>query len=169
MKVAILAVTLLITACNQSSSAKKSADTLPQQLISADILPGQAAVKKLQDSLDTVNRITETSSLNKAYVSLHKGDSTIVLKANIRLDHRIFGYARPDTNAERVLLLSVFTNDVQGNPFRCRLGAYYETDEMKDFYLKYLGSEGAFIKAIAIDSSNNGVPVYFEKKWVDVK
>ncbi|AHF16345.1 hypothetical protein NIASO_16665 [Niabella soli DSM 19437] len=155
--------------CNQTGSTKKSADTLAQPLPPTDSLPARPAVKKLQDSLDAVNRVTGTGGLNKAFVSLKNGDSTITLHSNIRQDHRIFGYARPDTNAERLLLFSVFTNDVQGNPFKCRLGSYYETSELKGFHLKYLGTEDSFIKAMAIDSSNNRTPVYFEKKWIDVE
>jgi len=88
------------------------------------------------------------------------------LTANIRKDHRILGYSKPNTKSERILLISVFTNDVENNPFGCRLGSYYGTGGMKDMTLKYKETLGKFIKAIAIGNSNNKTVIYFEKKWI---
>jgi hypothetical protein len=85
----------------------------------------------------------------------------------MRKDHRIFGYAKPDTKSERLLLISVFTNDVENNPFGCKLGSYYDTSGMDDITLKYKETLGKFIKAVAIDKSNNKTDIYFEKKWIE--
>ncbi|MBC7947777.1 MAG: amidohydrolase family protein [Chitinophagaceae bacterium] len=120
------------------------------------------------DSIDRANQEMVRSSGNdvtKAHVSLQ--DSLIDLSANIRKDHRIFGYAHPDVKSERIFLLSVFTNDVENNPFNCRLGAYYDTRGMKDLTLKYMASVGEFVRAIAIDKSNKSTVLYFERKWIE--
>jgi hypothetical protein len=77
-----------------------------------------------------------------------------------------FGYANPDIKSERLLLISVFTNDVEKNPFGCKLGSYYDVGGMQNIKLKYLETAGNFIKAVAIDSSNNFTTLYFEKKWI---
>ena len=122
------------------------------------------------DSIDKVNNETVLASgddITKAFVSLKEGDSTIYLTANIRKDHRIFGYAKPDTKSERLLLLSVFTNDVENNPFCCRLGAYYDTGGMDELTLKYNSTTGNFVKATATDKTNKSTTIYFEKKWIE--
>jgi|SRR6478735_6241820 len=102
---------------------------------------------------------------NKAYVSL--SDSSISLRANMRLDHRFFGYEKPDTSSKRLLLLSIFTNDVKDNPFKCELGSYYDTYGLKEFSLKYVSTEEEFIKAEFINKSGEVTIVYFEKEWME--
>ena len=46
-------------------------------------------------------------TISKAMV---QSDSKILLHANIKKDHRIFGYQRPKLESKKVLLLSVFTD-----------------------------------------------------------
>lgn len=166
----LLTLTMLLSACGQGTAP---ADNLPMN--PPDTLPGpkESVVKPdqhnpLLDSIDRANQasvIASGDNITRAYVS--RQDSAINLRSNIRIDHRIFGYASPDTTAERLLLLSVFTNDVQNNPFGCKLGAYYDTGGMNDMHLKYLGTAGGFIKAAAINQSNEPTILYFEKKWVE--
>ncbi len=94
-------------------------------------------------------------------------DSTIFLKANIRRDHRIFGYAKPNLNSEKLILISVFTSDVKDNPFNCRFGAYYDTSGMDDMELKYVGLRGDFIEANIVQNDTISMPIYIEKIWLE--
>ena len=106
------------------------------------------------DSIDQANRESVVASgdyITKAFVFLRDGDSTINLIANIKKDHRIFGYAKPDIDSERLLLLSVFTNDVENNPFECKLGAYYDTYGMGELTLKCVSTTGNFVQSTAND------------------
>ena len=124
------------------------------------------------DSIEKANNksvIASGSNVTKAYIFLKNGDSTISLTANIRQDHRIFGYSRPDIKSKRLLLLSVFTDDVENNPFGCKLGSYYDTSRMDDLTLKYLETLENFVKAVAIDKTNHKTILYFEKKWIVIK
>lgn len=119
------------------------------------------------DSIDRENRASIIASgdlITKAYVSA--ADSIIYLTANMKMDHRIFGYARPDTTSQRLILLSIFTNDVENNPFQCTLGAYYDTAGMENIKLKFQAEEGNFIHALALENNQKSTPVYFEKKWI---
>ena len=94
-------------------------------------------------------------------------DSIISLKADIKRDHRIFGYMKPDTTSEKLLLLSIFTSDVVNNPYNCKLGAYYETNDMTGLQLKYLGMNGQFIKAAAFaKKSRQSTIFYFQRKSI---
>lgn len=136
-----------------------------------EIPKGNSLDKKVSKSTPENNAKGENYNdedyLTKATVSLSTGDSTIDLVANIRKDHRIFGYAKPDTNSERLLVLSVFTDDVENNRHKCRLGAYYQTSGMEDLRLKYILRTKDFIKAEAIDKSGGITPLYFEAKWIE--
>lgn len=164
MKQNVLAalVLVLLTACNQTDHATDTKNGVGHELA--------APVKNISklDSLDKANQakfIAEGDTL-KAFVYLKDGDSSIYVAFNKFKDHRFFGYSRPDLFSERLLLFSIYTSDVQGNPFGCRLGAYYD-DSQTPFRLKYLSRTKDFIKAVAIDSSNHSTELYFEKSWVE--
>ena len=106
-----------------------------------------------------------SSDINK--LSVAKSDSSLWLIARMQLDHRIFGYAKPDTNSQKLILLSIFTNDVKDNPYKCPFGSYYETSGMENIKLKFLEKKKWFIKAEIIENDSAKTPVYFLKKWVE--
>lgn len=102
--------------------------------------------------------------LGQATVS--QRDSSIILTANMKLDHKIFGYDKSDRNSQKIILISIFTNDVEGNPFKCPSGAYYQTSDMTNMELKYVSTEMQYIKANVIKTDNIQRTVYFDKKWI---
>lgn len=55
----------------------------------------------------------------------------------------LFGYVEKDINSEKAIAFSSFTEDIDGNPHDCILGAYYETEDIK---INYLGTEGNWVK-----------------------
>jgi len=155
----ILTSTILFFACGQSNQKTDSQVNTQTNVVFTKL-----------DSIEKVNNERIVASgvyITKAIVFLKEGDSTINLIANIRQDHRIFGYAKPDIKSERLLLLSVFTDDVENNPFGCKLGAYYETAGMDELTLKFISSNGNFVKAVAIDKTNKSTIIYFEKKVIE--
>lgn len=102
--------------------------------------------------------------VNKA--SINKNDSLIWLTVNMKRDHRMFGFEKPDVKSKRMILLSIFTNDVENNPFNCPYGSFYETSGMKNTILKFKENIGDFAK-IEIQKENLKAVVYFEKKWLE--
>lgn len=54
-----------------------------------------------------------------------------------------YGYETASTNSQKMICFSSFTADVENNPHKCSLGAYYTTDEIE---ITYLGTEGSFVK-----------------------
>lgn len=124
------------------------------------------------DSLDEANAkmvSTDASFLQKASIS--KTDSIIWVIANMKKDHRFYGYEQPDTNSTRVILFSIFTNDVEGNPFNLKYGSSYESNSsrMQGKRLKYIGTQGNFIKTQLRQESLEQIlaVLYFEKKWFE--
>lgn len=168
----ILALPFLLFACKKTDSISEIKPVVEKSDIPADTVKPPKPKRELTklDSISIANDESVRSAgnnLNKAFVYLKDGDSTIRLTANIRMDHRIFFYSQPDTKSEPLLLLSVFTNDVENNPFGLKLGAFYQTSGMENLTLKYNSTTGKFVKAYAIDNTNKSTPIYFEKKWIE--
>lgn len=115
----------------------------------------------------------DDANLEKIEVS--KKDGKMWITGNIRMDYRIIGYAQPDTSSKKMVLLSVFTKDVEGNPHECPYGSFYDSHGMSNSGLDliYIGDEGQFIKANVTEQNSlkgsesiRGL-VYIEKKWVE--
>jgi hypothetical protein len=102
--------------------------------------------------------------INKALIS--KNDSLIWLVANMKRDHRIFGFEKPNIKSKRIILLSIFTNDVENNPFNLPYGAFYDTTNMNGIELKFKENIGDFAR-IELLNKNAKEIVYFEKKWLE--
>lgn len=120
------------------------------------------------DSIDKENNSSVArSGKDITKLQVHLSDSSASLTANIRLDHRVFGYETPSTNSARKLLISVFTKDVQDNPFQCPLGAYYETSEMEGMEMRFAGTKNGFVKMRIIRENLPDETVYVLRKWVE--
>jgi hypothetical protein len=167
--IAIYGLCLLTYACGQSTPHKEQPQS-PQTVATVDKKDSNASAQSTTlDSIERANNESVTASgenITKAYVSA--SDKSITLSANMRQDHRVFGYEQPNVFSKRLLLLSVFTDDVENNPFECPLGAYYDTNGMDNanLSLKYVEKTGDFVKAVATDKTNKATIVYFEKKWI---
>jgi len=103
--------------------------------------------------------------INKATIS--KTDSIIRLNAVMRLDHKIVGYEKPNVKSRKMIMLSIFTSDVKDNPNHCPFGAYYDTTNMNGLSIKYLATQGNFIKAALLEDNQTKAIVYFEKNWME--
>lgn len=156
---------IVISACGQTNPKTSNQENIEQP----KTIQQTVELTKL-DSIEKAHNesvVASGDNITKAFVFLKGGDSTINLTANIRKDHRIFGYSAPDVKSERLLLLSVFTNDVENNPFGCKLGAYYDIGGIDQFTLKYISTTGNFIKTAATYKSNERLIIYFEKQWIE--
>ena len=101
--------------------------------------------------------------VNKLIIS--RKDSLIWITSSKYLDHRIFGYEKPNLNSKKMILISCFTADVKNNPFELPLGAYYELNI--NHKAKFLKNEKEFIVAKFILNEKDMENVYFEKKWIE--
>lgn len=99
----------------------------------------------------------------KGYVNLKT--KAFYLQSNIRLDHKFFGYAKPVLSSQKLILFSVFTNDVKDNPHKCSLGAYYETSGLpQGDNIEYMSSGKKFCKMKYVTMSGAETIFYFEKR-----
>ena len=83
------------------------------------------------------------------------------LTGNIKYDDKIFGYTSPDTNSKKLILFSVFTNDVKDNP-------YYETSNLKDGdKIEFVSVTKSFINLKYISSDKTIANFYTERKYIE--
>jgi hypothetical protein len=97
---------------------------------------------------------------------VNRNDSSVFITANMSLDHRIFGFAKPDINSRRLILYSVFTCDIENNPFHCILGSFYDTGDSASPVLKFKGMQGVFAEMTATQKEGNTTIIYVKKKWI---
>lgn len=155
---------LLFSSCGQTNSNHAIQPDTTRVSVQADSVL-QSRLTRL-DSIEQENSVTIANAgpdVNKAIIS--NLDSSIFIGQDKYMDHRIFGYERPDINSKKLILFSSFTKDVEGNPFRCPLGAFYSSDLMDDLTFKYLATEGQFVKAKLIHKGAETI-VYIERNWV---
>ena len=99
-------------------------------------------------NLPTINKAEKTF-----YLYMDKYDETPL----------IFGYDQPDVNSEKVICFSSFTEDVEHNPHKCIMGAYYETGEL---VFEYVETIGDFVKVKMIVGESTELFFYMEVKNV---
>jgi len=73
---------------------------------------------------DTYGQELDHDRLQQAII--FRSDNSVWLESDIKLDHRFFGYEKPDTTSGKLILFSVFTPDVEDNPYHCPLGLIME-------------------------------------------
>lgn len=84
------------------------------------------------------------------------------------LTYRHFGYEQPDTNSRKLMLISSFQDEVDGNPFHFPLGAYHQFEQMAEIKLKFISATPSFIKMKIIKGTDPQKTVYFKHKQIDV-
>jgi len=162
---ALPVIALLLLSCNNQPAPAVKTDTTRSL-----VTPVNAAATDKATALDSIDRANaetiknDGEHINTATVEI---DSSITVFAYMKMDHRLIGYEKPDIHSKRLILFSIFTNDVENNPFNCPYGSYYETSKAEDLSLKYTGDEGAFIKANIVRYDSLLSPVYFERKFVE--
>ncbi len=119
--------------------------------------------------LDSIN-IENNKSIIDSKENITKGyifnDSLFDIRADMKKDHRFFGYQKPNITSKKLILFSIFTNDIDGNPFKCELGSYYDMTDSEGLEIKYQKTQGDFIETIISNENGEKTIVYFEKKWI---
>lgn len=105
-----------------------------------------------------------SEEMSRAHV---EKDSSIWFTANINIDHRVFGYEKPDKSSRKLILFSVFTDDVKNNIFGCKYGAYYDTGGMDGLRLVYLSSINGFAQVALLRDDEELDKVYIDKRWFE--
>lgn len=142
---------------NQSVSTTKK-DTIFSKKVAPSV--ASKADKRIPKELPEM----EGNFIQRALINLKDGSITVY--ENIRANYRIFGYEAPDTNSKKLILFSVFTNDVKDNPYHCTYGAYYSSGVMQNMEMKYVKRKGNFIQAHLISNSEVVSPLFIHRKWV---
>jgi len=156
---------LFMSGCITDNDSKANLEKIDTAVTKMD--SSRLQVSAVQDTAKKQGYVPPKISMDAMQKAvIYKRDSSFHVYNNIRADYRIIGYELPDTNSAKMILFSVFTSDVQDNPFQCPYGSYYDSAQGDELAIKYIGEQGSFIKAM-IRGSKKPVTVYFEKKWVE--
>lgn len=126
---------------------------------------GTEEVDACNGSVKIIEEI-DSQYMGKAFI---EKDNSIWMTRSMKKEHRIFGYKNKSIYSEKMILLSVYTNEVENNPFGCKYGAFYDTNGMKDMELKYVATENDFLKIEIIKNGKTIDQVYMLKKWFEFK
>lgn len=158
---AILLCSLLLS-CQQSATNTDAANTSTDTVVTTSTAVETPKAPNKLEAIDIENNKIIEEAGEEITKAVLKKEAIIFYRDDSKM-HRIFGYETADVNSKRLLAVSAFTNDVEGNPFGCELGAYYD---MKEIKIKYLETAGTFVKAEVVANGNTKV-VFFESKWVE--
>lgn len=102
-----------------------------------------------------------------AQAFVYKKTKNFFVVGNIRNDYRVFGYSSPDATSKKLILFSIFTKEVEGNPYKCPLGSYYETAGMKEGdKIILISIAKTFIKLKYITAYNNATIFYIKRNLI---
>lgn len=111
--------------------------------------------------------LTTIATHGQTKATINRQAKSFSLVANIREDHQIFGYAAATSRSKRLILFSVFTNDVKDNPYHCPLGAYYETSDLKSGDdIRFVSEGPTFIKLAFLDASHRTTFFYIKREFI---
>jgi hypothetical protein len=104
--------------------------------------------------------------LHRMRIFIAKVDSSIWLSARKDDEQRIFGYQSPDTTSKKMILFSIYKKDVLENPFNCKYGVYYQTNDMKGMTLKYATDETPFVGVHIYKGDTLIDKLYILREWM---
>lgn len=172
-KLAIFIMLTTLFSCESTSNKtaeKTTTDTIKTKTDGVIVAKPDSIAVKETVKIDSIRNYKDTQMneefFQKAVIDLR--DSSLNVYQNIRADYRIFGYQKPDTNSKKVIFFSVFTSDVENNPYQCVYGSYYHSGAMADTKIKYVKNNGNFVEAHLIKENQIlPAPIYFLKNWVE--
>jgi hypothetical protein len=119
----------------------------------------------------SLNSYSQTKQkLHRMRIFIAKIDSSIWLSARKDYEQRIFGYQAADTTSKKMILFSLYKKDLEENPFNCKYGVYYQTNDMKGITLKYASDEAPFVGINIFKGDTLIDKFYILREWmVDVQ
>ena len=166
-KISILIVAVLFASCRNEAQHNTDLKNEDSTLVLENKVPNRKVNTKADSKISSsdIKLSSDPEFLQKASVGT---DSIIRVVSDIKLDYRIFGFEKPDTNSKKMVLFSVFTPDVENNPYKCPYGSYYGTPPEEDMKIKFTSKVGDYVKA-TIRKNENESAVYFHKDWIEFR
>ena len=167
-KISLLIVAVIFASCRDA--AKQDADNLKNEdstLVLENKVPNKPITSKADSKISDseIKLSSDPELLQRASVG---SDSIIRVTSDIKLDYRIFGFEKPDTNSRKMVLFSVFTPDVENNPYKCPFGSYYGTLPEDEMEIKFTAKVGDYVKA-TVSTDEKRSAIYFHKDWIEFR
>jgi hypothetical protein len=111
--------------------------------------------------------LTATAGRAQTKATVSKASKSFDLTADIKNDYRIFGYSLPDVKSKKLILFSIFTNEVEANPYKCPLGAYYQTSDLaRGSSVTFVAETAGFVKLNYTSATGATTPFYIQRKFI---
>jgi len=160
-----------LLSCSNNSFDTTTKDTLPKNSLNKFKLDSNNKstqiinIDSTHQTCKDLAKILVGEETNKATISIK--DSSFIVGHDKFHDHQIFGYERPDTRSKKLLLISDFTYDVQDNPYKCKYGAYYTTNSMDSFKIRFIAKTNYFVKCKLLDKERRITNLFFERRFIE--
>jgi len=101
-------------------------------------------------------------SQNLPYVSMEDKSFSLFID---KFDEQplVLGFLLPDVESKKMICFSSYTSDVENNPYKCELGAYYDSSDVN---IEFVTIEGNFVKLKFKKEGDEDKFFYIEKEKI---
>ena len=118
----------------------------------------------VNSSIFSQNDTILKSDTNSTKLLIDKTDSIASLFANMQSDHNFFGYSQPDSNSTKLILFSIYTNQVKDNPHHCKYGAHYSDTSLEKKHLKFICYSKNYGQFKLMENKKEIAVIYFKNQ-----
>jgi hypothetical protein len=111
-----------------------------------------------------------SAAMSQAVGHIDKKTKEFYIPAGQKTEYRIFGYQFANTSTQKMICFSTNNSDVRANMNNCSLGAYFDTNSLREGdKIVYLGPTGTFGKMNFISGSGKKTVFYLLKSAYSFK
>jgi hypothetical protein len=108
--------------------------------------------------------IISSAAICQAVGRIDKKTKEFYIPAGQKVEYVIFGYQFANLSTEKMICFSTNSNDVRANMNNCKLGAYFDTNSLREGdKIIYLGPTGTFGKMNYIAGNGKKTLFYLPK------
>jgi hypothetical protein len=99
-----------------------------------------------------------------------KKSKEFILPPNLKTEYNIIGYQFPNQGTKKMICFSSNSNMVRENDHECALGAYFDTNHLKEGdMIYYLGQVGSYAKMNFVQGNGKKTIFYILKSNLVIK
>jgi hypothetical protein len=99
-----------------------------------------------------------------------KKSKEFIIPPNSKIEYNIIGYQFPNQGTKKMICFSTNSNMVRENDHECALGAYFDTNHLKEGdMIYYLGQVGSYAKMNFVQGNGKKTVFYILKSNLVIK
>lgn len=110
------------------------------------------------------------SGSSQPVAHVDKKSKEFIIPSNSKIDFNIIGYQFPNQDTKKMICFSSNSNMVRENDHECALGAYFDTNHLKEGdMIYYLGQVGIYAKMNFVQGNGKKTVFYILKSNLVIK